>query len=154
MRIQFRGNDKRLAYNMPELIPLTDRDKEKLAEGMGAIARKYGLHLQTCGTSENYSRYGISVFGCMTTANLGNALGCRFKNMAHKGTRIGCSCMPTRDIGAYNTCLNGCRYCYANKKPELAVENHKLHDSTSSLLIGHVKLTDIIKEGNQKSFII
>ena len=35
---------KRLEYNMPELIPLTDRDKEKLAEGMGAIARKYGLH--------------------------------------------------------------------------------------------------------------
>lgn len=30
---------KRLEYNMPELIPLTDRDKEKLAEGMGAIAR-------------------------------------------------------------------------------------------------------------------
>lgn len=145
---------KRLEQNMPELIPLTDRDKEKLAERMGAIARKYGLHLQTCGTSENYSRYGISVSGCMTTANLGNALGCRFKNMAHKGTRIGCSCMPTHDIGAYNTCLNGCRYCYANKKPELAVENYKLHDPASPLLIGHVKPTDIIKEGNQKSFII
>lgn len=145
---------KRLEYNMPELIPLTDRDKEKLAEGMGAIARKYGLHLQTCGTSENYIRYGIAVSGCMTTVSLENALGCRFKNMAHKGTRIGCSCMPTRDIGAYNTCLNGCRYCYANKKPELAVENYKLHDPASPLLIGHVKPTDIIKEGNQKSFII
>ena len=108
---------KRLEYNMPELIPLTDKDKETLAEGMGATARKYGLPLQTCGTSESYGRYGIACSGCMTAVNLGNALGCRFKKMAHKGTRVGCSCMPTRDIGAYNTCLNGCKYCYPNKKP-------------------------------------
>ena len=145
---------KRLAYNMPELLLLTDEDKERIAEGMGAIAQKYGLHLQTCGTSGDFRRYGISLSGCMTTTNLGNALDCQFKNMAHKGTRIGCSCMPTRDIGAYNTCLNGCRYCYANKNPELAEENYKLHDPTSPLLIGHIKPTDIIKEGEQKSFII
>lgn len=145
---------KRLDVNMPELIPLTIEDKQILAEGMGQIAARYGLRLQTCGTQENYERYGIHVSGCMTTTNLGNALGCRFKNMAHKGTRIGCSCMPTRDIGAYSTCLNGCKYCYANKKPELAMENYKLHDPASPLLVGHVKPTDIIKEGSQKSFII
>jgi len=29
---------KRLEQNMSELIPLTDENKEKLAEGMGAIA--------------------------------------------------------------------------------------------------------------------
>ena len=34
---------KRLEQNMSELIPLTDENKEKLAEGMGAIAWKHGL---------------------------------------------------------------------------------------------------------------
>lgn len=144
---------KQLGVYMPELIPLTVTDKSVLAEGMGHIAARYGLRLQTCGTLENYERYGIYVSGCMTTTNLGEALGCRFKKMAHKGTRIGCQCMPTHDIGAYNTCLNGCKYCYANKKPELAIENNKLHDPASPLLIGHIGSTDIIQEGRQKSFI-
>lgn len=144
---------KRLDRNMPELIPLTDADKLLLAKGMGETARKYGLRLQTCGTVEAYAQYGICRSGCMTTANLGDALECKFKAMAHKGTRIGCQCMPTRDIGAYNTCLNGCKYCYANKKPELAAENFRLHDPSSPLLLGHVKPTDIIKEATQRSFI-
>lgn len=145
---------KRLDVNMPELIPLTDADKQALAQGMGQIAVRYGLRIQTCGTVESYRQYGIEISGCMTTANLGNALGCQFRKMAHKGTRIGCSCMPSRDIGAYNTCLNGCKYCYANKRPELAIENYKLHDPSSPLMIGHVKPGDIVKEGSQKSFII
>lgn len=145
---------KRVEYNMPELIPLTEEDKQALAKGMGVIAQKYGLRLQTCGAVDGFSQYGIARSGCMTTTNLGNAIGCQFKKMVHKGTRIGCQCMPTRDIGAYNTCLNGCKYCYANKKPELAAANYQLHDPYSSLLIGHVRPTDIISEGMQKSFII
>lgn len=145
---------KRLGDTMPELIPLTANARRVLAEGMGRIAARYGLRLQTCGTLENYERYGIHLSGCMTTTNLGEALGCRFKKMAHKGTRSGCQCMPTRDIGAYNTCLNGCKYCYANKKPELAAKNYRLHDPSSPLLVGHIESTDIIREGSQKSFII
>lgn len=145
---------KRLDTYMPELIPLIADGKQELVEGMGRIAARYGVWLQTCGTLENYERYGIHISGCMTTTNLGKVLGCRFRKMAHKGTRIGCQCMPSRDIGAYNTCLNGCKYCYANKNPELAAENYKLHDPASPLLIGHVEPTDIIQEGSQKSFII
>ena len=38
-------------------------------------------------------------------------------NLKHKGTRQGCHCIETRDIGAYDTCPNGCKYCYANKTP-------------------------------------
>jgi len=74
--------------------------------------------------------------------------------MAHKGTRIGCSCMPTRDIGAYNTCLNGCKYCYANKRTEITYKNYKEHDPNSPLLVGYVQPTDILKHSVQKSFII
>ena len=144
---------KKLKTNMPELIPLTEEDRETLAENLGSTAKKYGLFLQTCGTDGDYSRYGIHPSGCMTLEMLGQANGITFRGRKHKGSRAGCHCIESRDIGAYDTCLNGCRYCYANKSPQKAAENHKLHDPDSPILLGHLKKTDIVSQGVQKSWL-
>nr|WP_314464399.1 DUF1848 domain-containing protein [uncultured Clostridium sp.] len=144
---------KKLGQNMPEIIPLTDEDKDILAKAMGEIAAKNHLHLQTCGTNGDYSNYGIHTSGCMTLDTLGNANGIYFVDRKHKGSRQGCHCIESRDIGAYDTCMNGCKYCYANKNPRKAFENYKYHDPDSPLLLGHIKDTDVIQQGNQKSFV-
>lgn len=145
---------KKLEVNMPELILLTEEDKNILAEGLGTIAKKCGLYLQTCGTNGDYSNYGIHPSGCMTLDMLGKANGIRFRELKHKGMRQGCYCMESRDIGAYDTCMNGCKYCYANKRPEKAFQNYKHHDSDSPLLLGNLKETDTLQEGSQKSFLM
>lgn len=144
---------KKLETNMPELIPLTEEDKDALAQGLGSIAEKYGIHIQTCGTNGDYSRYGIHGSGCMTLDILGRANGISFKNLKHKGMREGCHCIESRDIGAYDTCLNGCKYCYANKNPRRAFENYKYHDPASPLLLGHVRPEDTVIQGAQRSFL-
>ncbi|RUT50548.1 DUF1848 domain-containing protein [Campylobacter fetus] len=144
---------KKLETNMPELIPLTEDDQNALAKGMGEIAVKNGLYLQTCGTNGDYSQYGIHPSGCMTLEMLGKANDIQFRDLKHKGMRQGCHCMESRDIGAYDTCLNGCKYCYANKKSEKAHENYKYHDPDSPLLLGNIKETDIIQQVSQKSFL-
>lgn len=144
---------KKLESNMPELIPLSTDDMDELACGMGSIARKCGIHLQTCGTNGDYSRYGIHASGCMTLDILGEANGIEFKKLKHKGMRQGCHCIESRDIGAYDTCLNGCKYCYANKNPQKAFDNYKYHDPKSPLLLGHVKPEDTVIQGAQKSFL-
>jgi hypothetical protein len=144
---------KKLERNMPELIPMTDDDKVALAKGLGAIAAKYGLFLQTCGTNDDYSRFGIHPSGCMTLDMLGNANGVVFRNLRHRGLREGCHCIESRDIGAYDTCMNGCKYCYANKNPRKAFENYKLHDPDSPIILGHLKETDTISQGVQRSFL-
>ncbi len=143
---------KKLEVNMPELLPLSPEDMDKLAEGLGAAAAKYGIHIQTCGTNGDFTRFGIHTSGCMTLDILGGANGIVFKERKHKGMRQGCHCIESRDIGAYDTCMNGCKYCYANKTPQKAFENFKLHDPTSPLLLGHIKPEDTIIQGMQKPY--
>ena len=84
---------------------------------------------------------------------LGRANGCEFKDLKHRGLREGCHCIESRDIGAYDTCLNGCKYCYANKSPLKAQENYLLHDPDSPLLLGHLEEGDTLLQGDQKSFL-
>ena len=143
---------KKVEVNMPELIPLSVEDMDILARGFGEIAAKYGLYMQTCGNNGDYSRFGIHSSGCMTLDMIGQANDIEFRNLKHKGMRQGCGCIETLDIGAYDTCLNGCKYCYANKRPQKAVENYKDHDPDSPLLLGHLKDTEVIQQGAQKSF--
>ena len=137
---------------MPELVPVGQTDKLRLAEGFGAIARRYNLYLQTCATVGDHERFGIHKSGCMTTDIFGQALGVNFKKTAHKGNRAGCACMESRGVGDYNSCPNGCRYCYANKDPERALRNwREEHDPQSPLLLGHLSDGDEISFAKQRS---
>ena len=113
---------KKLETNMPELVPLTEADKDALAKGMGETAARHGLYLQTCGTNGDYSRYGIHPSGCMTLEAIGAANGV-------------------------------CEYCYANKRPDIAAKNCRLHDPASPLLLGHLRDTDVLTQASQKSFL-
>lgn len=126
---------------------------DKLSKGLGEISKRNGLTIQTCGTNGDYTKYGIQRSGCMTLEMLGKANGVEFKQLKHKGMRPGCSCIESRDIGAYDTCMNGCKYCYANTNPKKAFENVKMHDPNSPLLLGNVKETDIVNNSPQKSFL-
>lgn len=56
-----------------------------------------------------------------------------------------CQCVSMVDVGAYNSCLHGCKYCYANYDSKQIALNYKAHDVHSSLLIGHLSFDDQIK---------
>lgn len=145
---------KKLENNMPEIISFTDNDKKQIAFMLGSIAKKYNIEIQTCGTNGDYSQFGIEKSGCATLEILGKANNLSFKDMKHKGLREGCHCIESRDIGAYDTCLNGCKYCYANKSPQKAINNFKYHNPDSPIILGEISEKDEIMQGNQKSFLI
>ncbi len=145
---------KKLDYNMPEIIHFTEDDKIIILKSIGEISNKYNLYTQTCGTDENNEKYGIHISGCTTPEILEQANGVKYKTVKSKPMRKGCHCIPSRDIGAYDTCLNGCKYCYANKRPDLAKENVKFHDKNSPLLLGYIRETDKITESKSSSLIL
>lgn len=144
---------KKLEVNMPELSPLSEGEMDDIARGLGAIAGRHGLRIQTCGTKGDFRRYDIAPSGCVTLDALGRANGVEFKALEHRGMRKGCGCIESRDIGAYDTCLNGCRYCYANESPDVARENYARHDPLSPLLLGHLEDGDTVRRGTQRSYL-
>jgi hypothetical protein len=64
-----------------------------------------------------------------------------------------CACYLSNDIGAYNSCLHLCEYCYANGEKEEILKNFQDHNDDSPLLIGHLKEDDKVREAKQESFV-
>ena len=139
---------KKVEENMSEIIPLTEEDKVKLLKGIGEISERYNIYTQSCATNESYEKYGIHAAGCTTREILEQAHNVVYKNVKGTGIRDNCHCIPSRDIGAYNSCLSECKYCYANRKPEIPKNVIKLHDEKSPLLLGHLKENDKLIETN------
>lgn len=145
---------KKLEYTFPELRTVTKQEKEVLLKGMSEIAEGSGLKLQTCGDCADYSRYGIQQSGCITAQLMEHAIGKPLKALKAHPNREGCGCLHSVDIGSYDTCPNGCRYCYANKNQVVAVSKYRQHDPKSPFLIGNALPTDIVSKSKQVSFLL
>lgn len=139
--------------NMPEIIELTEDDRDELLRGLSRIAHKYDMTLQSCAVSNKYNKYDIQDSGCITTSILEKSNKLCFKDIKHKGSRKGCKCITWRDIGEYDTCPNQCKYCYANRRPDIAYRKYRKHDPTSPILIGHITEKDKINNAKQYTFL-
>jgi hypothetical protein len=72
---------------------------------------------------------------CIDAVRLGHVAG-RPITAATKGNRPGCLCAESRDIGAYDSCVHGCRYCYAVGDHE-AVQRRMRQDRQPILVSGN-----------------
>ncbi len=139
--------------NMPELITLSKEDKNALAKELSRLAKKHGIILQTCGMTEDYKSFGILPSGCTTPQILYEATKQSFQKKKGTPKRIGCTCLPTRDIGAYNTCPHACKYCYANLTPSSSLKTIQQHDVHSPIFLGKLLDSDTIKEAPSLTFL-
>lgn len=144
---------KKLERNMPEIKDVSKKQKLELIKQVGIISNEYDLPIHSCLINENLRDYGVINSGCVTTDILEKANDIKFKNMKHQGMRKGCHCIRWNDFGMYNTCINGCKYCYANKNPKIALHNYKKHDENSPLLIGYLEEGDNITEAEKSSLL-
>ena len=99
-----------------------------LAEMLFSIAQKHGIILCACCELAELAQTGVQPISCVDAALFG------ITAPRDRNQRKGCNCVVSVDIGAYNTCMNGCVYCYANHNKSLVRNNFENHDPNGELL--------------------
>ncbi|PKM63274.1 MAG: hypothetical protein CVU97_01245 [Firmicutes bacterium HGW-Firmicutes-21] len=115
---------------------ITGDEIEELGSFIGKTAREYGLAAKACCESTDLTVFGIERASCIDKAAIEKVCGSSLAISSDKNQRDGCGCMESIDIGVYNTCLNGCVYCYANDNPATTLRRYNSHNPNSELLIG------------------
>jgi len=134
-----------------ELLPFPTMIQEKLSSQLADIARSYGLLIDTCAERIDLQQHGIEHARCIDDRLFTKLLGCPLKIDKDKTQRLECGCVSSIDIGMYNTCKNGCRYCYANYDRNTMIENFAKHNPLSPLISGEVGDGDKIYDRDVKS---
>ena len=134
------------------VIPFTKAAIDEIAENFAEMAHDRSLILKTCAEDFDFQKYGIEHSRCVDPELISKLLTCDMSVKSDSNQRTSCECAESIDIGQYNTCNHGCKYCYANKNPQKAFENYKYHDKTSPLLLGVIKPDDTLIQGAQKTF--
>jgi hypothetical protein len=151
--ISFIDLYSKVLRNFPEVKEVTLEEQLMIGEEFSKIADEYNLKMKTCVEGTLLDKFGFDSSGCMTQQVIEKAIGNNLMIPKGKYRIRECDCIFGRDIGAYNTCMHGCKYCYANANMKLVKRNQKLHNPDSPLLIWDIKDGDVVKEVNEPSYI-
>ncbi len=98
------------------------------------MAAARGMTLATCSQPEMFEAAGIPAGRCIDPAWIERHSGRPVAAAKDPNQRPRCGCAPSRDVGAYDRCLFGCRYCYATASFERAGAAFARHDPDAACL--------------------
>lgn len=115
--------------------------KREVAGGLAKIAADHGMSLMAC-CSDELLMQGVQKARCIDPEIIKRISPHGIGSLQPSPTRKDCGCYKSYDIGAYDTCIHRCLYCYANSDIKRSTKNHRLHRSKDEMLLaanGHCK---------------
>ncbi len=126
-----QGKSAGLAIRPPD-----ESEMYTIANEIAYIARGHNIKVETCAEKIELTDLGIEHGKCIDDRLITELTGVDLKIAKDKNQRELCGCVVSSDIGEYDTCSHGCRYCYANVSSKKIDQNRSLHNAQSPLLIG------------------
>jgi hypothetical protein len=110
-------------------------ERDALLAGFVEIAAQHGITLYGCCEADHARIPAIQPGRCLDPDLLAAMVGERMPTLKPQPTREHCGCVRAVDIGAYDTCLFGCRYCYATTALDAARARRAAHDPADTILV-------------------
>lgn len=129
-----------------------EKEMHQLAEAFSSVCKEHNIQLKTCAEQIDLEQYGILHNKCIDPALIERITGYEVPANKDKNQRMECGCVESIDIGQYNTCLHGCRYCYANFNDHCVKIFMAKHKDDSPFLTGESEPGDKITIRKIKSF--
>lgn len=130
---------------MLDCLHVCDLEEAQLyafAGQLSRIALENGMEMASCAEKINLENYGIQHNCCIDKKLIESIIGCRINAGKDRNQRTECGCVESIDIGVYDSCLNGCAYCYANRGQAIVEDNYRKYDPASPLLCGKIMEED------------
>lgn len=151
--ISFVDSYAKIKKNM-DILQVQEKSTEEIkhfARELSRIAHQNNMSIATCAERIDLSECGIEHNCCIDKELIESIIGCSIKVSKDSGQREECGCVQSVEVGTYNTCKNGCKYCYANYSPDSVQKNAANYDVDSPLLCGTVSEADKITERKVQS---
>lgn len=114
---------------------ITERDISDLIAFIVDLAAHHKMELFSCAEVLNFTSLGLMPGKCIDDAYIKKVFGISVSSEKDKSQRLQCGCVRSKDIGAYDSCLHGCQYCYAGTL-STAQKNLKNHFGDSPSILG------------------
>ena len=111
-----------------------------------SIAKNNGMEIASCAENIDLEVCGIKHNCCIDKNLIEDICGFKISGGKDKNQRKECGCIESVEIGAYNTCRNGCKYCYANYSSQSVINNCSKYNPLSPLLCSEIMEGDKISE--------
>jgi hypothetical protein len=108
-------------------------EQRALARALLGIAAARGITLHACAGAHLLDE-GLERGSCADAALVTRLRPDLRLALKAAPTRGGCGCCEATDVGAFDTCIYGCEYCYATQSQRLALRRHGEHDPEDTIL--------------------